>query len=160
MKILAIQFRYLGDAVLLTPALHALKERFPDSTLHALVPKEVTPLLEHSPDLQKVWSFPRVRGQANLALAWPLIRTLRRERFDRSVDFVGNDRGALVSLLCRARERLAPLRPGGFLARRFCYTKTVRTFPESHQARSNFGVLSVWGIETPAQPQIRIWADP
>jgi len=160
MKILAIQFRYLGDAVLLTPALRAIKEQFPKCALHALVPQEVAPLLEHSPDLQQVWPFPRVRGQANLPRAWPLLRRLRQERFERSVDFVGNDRGALVSLLCGARERLAPFRPGGFLARRFCYTQTVRTVPELHQVRNNFGVLSAWGIKAPPCPQIRIWADP
>src|SRR5438874_2337342 len=69
-KILAIQFRYLGDAVLLTPALRAIKETFPNCALHALVASEVVPLLEHSPDLQKVWAFPRVRGKSNLSRTW------------------------------------------------------------------------------------------
>ena len=109
MKILALQFRYLGDAVLLTPALRAIKEHFADCSLHVLVSEEVIPLLQHLPWLDRVWAFPRKRGSANLRSSWPVIRDLRRERFDCSVDFVGSDRGALVSLLCGARERLAPL---------------------------------------------------
>ena len=49
MKILALQFRYLGDAVLMTPALRALKEHFPGCSLHVLVAEEVVPLLQHLP---------------------------------------------------------------------------------------------------------------
>ena len=77
MKILAIQFRYLGDAVLMTPALRAINEQFPGCALHALIASEAAPLLEHSPDLQKVWAFPRVRGKAKATVTWPLIRSLQ-----------------------------------------------------------------------------------
>jgi len=160
MKILAIQFRYLGDAVLLTPALRAIKEHFADCSLHVLVAEEVVPLLEHLPWLDRVWAFPRKRGSANLRHSWPVLRALRRERFDFSVDFVGSDRGALVSLLCGARERLAPRRPGGFFGRGFCYTKIVPTNQAEHQAQANFGVLSIWGIAAPAYPILEIRADP
>ena len=98
-KILAIQFKYLGDAVLLTPALRALRKQFPDAELHLLVPEEVAPVLQHLPWLNRVWPMPRRRGSASLRQTWPVVRALRRERFDRSVDFAGNDRGAILSLL-------------------------------------------------------------
>ncbi len=160
MKILAIQFRYLGDAVLLTPALRAIKEHFADCSLHVLVAEEVVPLLQHLPWLDRVWPFPRRRGSANLRRSWPVLRALRCERFDCSVDFVGSDRGALVSLLCGARERLAPRRTGGFFGRHFCYTRTVPTKRAEHQAQANFGVLSIWGITTPEFPILEIRADP
>src|SRR5712692_9828801 len=101
MKMLAIQFRYFGDAVLLVPALRALQEHIPGLALHLLVPAEVTPIFEHLPWLTKVWAMPRTRGRARLQQTWPILRALRRERFDRSVDFGGNDRGAILSLLCR-----------------------------------------------------------
>src|SRR5437016_2007667 len=160
MKILAIQFRYLGDAVLLTPALRAIKEHFADCSLHVLVAEEVVPLLQHLPWLDRVWEFPRKRGSANLRRSWPVLRDLRRERFDCSVDFVGSDRGALVSLLCGARERLAPRRARGFFGHKFCYTETVLTKPAEHQAQANFGVLSMWGIAAPVHPILEIRPDP
>src|SRR3989442_5833457 len=152
MKILAIQFRYLGDAVLLTPALRAIKEHFADCSLHVLVAEEVIPLLQHLPWLDRVWAFPRKRGSANLRSSWPVIRALRRERFDCSVDFVGSDRGALVSLLCGARERLAPRRAGGFFGRRVCFTQTVSTKPAEHHAQTNFAVPSILRIAEPRCP--------
>src|SRR5260221_570825 len=105
----------------MVPALRALKEHFGDCALHALVPQEVVPLLEHLPWLTRVWGMPRTRGRARFQQSWPILRGLRQEHFDRSVDFGGNDRGAILSLLCGARERLAPLTEKGFLGRRFCY---------------------------------------
>ena len=160
MRILAIQFRYLGDAALLTPALRAIREHFPDCALHVLVAEEVVPLLQHLPWLARVWAFPRRRGKAKPILSWPIIRALRREHFDRSVDFGGNDRGAIVSLLCGARERLGPLWPRGFLGRRFCYTHTHRLQPRGHQSFTNFQLLSAWGVAAPDCPRLEICPDP
>ena len=73
-KILAIQFKYLGDAVFLTPALRALRESQPGGELHVLVAAEITPLFAHLPWLTKVWSLPRTRGRARLRDSWPVIR--------------------------------------------------------------------------------------
>ena len=144
----------------MTPALRAMQEHFPGCSLHVLVAEEIVPLLQHLPGLARVWAFPRRRGSAKPALSWPVIRALRRERFDRSVDFGGNDRGAIISLLCGARERLGPLWPGGFLGRRFCYNRTHRMLPGGHQSLTNFQLLSAWGIAAPECPTLEIHADP
>jgi len=162
-KILAIQFRYLGDAVLLTPALRALKEHFAGSSLHVLVAQEIAPVLQHIPWIERVWAFPRTRGRATISHAWPVLRALRKEQFDCSIDFGGNDRGAIISLLCGARQRVGPLRPGGFLGRRLCYTENVplAALPQPlHQARNNFRLLALWGIQMPALPVLEIRASP
>ncbi len=160
MKILALQFRYLGDAVLMTPALRAIKQQFRDCELHALVAEEIVPLLEHLPWLDRVWAFPRTRGKARLRDAWPVIRSLRREQFDRSVDFGSGDRSALISRLCGARERLAPFWPGGFLGRRYCYTQTLPIPETLHEVLRNLHVLSAWGVAKPDSLELEIHADP
>jgi ADP-heptose:LPS heptosyltransferase len=46
-KVLAIQFKYLGAAVILTPALKALANQIPNIELHVLVAAEIAPLLEN-----------------------------------------------------------------------------------------------------------------
>jgi ADP-heptose:LPS heptosyltransferase len=126
-----------------------------------LVAEEVAPVLENLAWLKKVWSLPRTRGRARWREAWPVIRTLRRERFDRSVDFAGNDRGAIVSFLIGARERLGPQEGGGFFGRKKCYTKTLpaELLPESWVQR-NLQILSAWQIPPPESTRLEIAADP
>ena len=161
LKILAIQFKYFGDAVLMIPALRAIRERWPGGSLHALVPEEVAPLLQHLPWLTCVWALPRRRGHARLKPTWPILRALRRERFDHSVDFGGNDRGAILSLLCGARQRLGPIHPGGFIGRRFCYTHRVSPAPlDQHETLRLLHTLSAWGITPPRSLEIEIRTDP
>jgi heptosyltransferase-3 len=159
-KILAIQFKYFGDAVLMTPALRALRKHFPQSEIHLLVPAEIAPLFQHLPWLNRVWPMPRRRGSASLAQTWPVIRALRREKFDRSVDFAGNDRGAIVSFLAGARQRLGLDDWGGFLGRRFCYNQHVRAAPVTqHESARLAHILSSWGI-APSSLETEIRADP
>jgi len=160
MKILAMQFRYFGDAAIMTPALRAIKEHLPDAALHVLVAAEVAPVFQNLPWLERVWAFPRARGKVKLRQSWPVIRALRRERFDRSVDFGSGDRGAIMSFLCDAQERLAPVFQGGFFGRRFCYTRTV-PIPESlHEVRRNLHLLSAWGLGPPGSLDLEIHSDP
>ena len=160
-KILALQFKYLGDAVFLTPALRAIKEHLPDCELHVLVAAEVAPLLEKLPWIKKVWPLPRTRGQARLRDSWPIIRALRREKFDRAVDFGGNDRGAILSFLAGAKVRLAPVDAGAGLIRKFCYTDKFPAdqLPESWVQR-HLKLLSAWQIPPPKSSQLEIVSNP
>ena len=161
MKVLAIQFRYFGDAALMAPALRALREHDAAGTLHVLVAEEVAPLFQHLPWIDRVWGMPRRRGRATITECWPILSALRREHFDRSVDFGGNDRGAILSLLCGARERLGPRQAGGFLGRRFCYSETVMPAEGSqHEIERNLHILSAWRVPPPQSLALEIRADP
>jgi len=160
-KILALQFKYFGDAVLLTPALRALRGHFPDGELHLLVPEEIAPLFQHLPHLNRVWPMPRKRGRARFGQSWPVICALRREHFDRSVDFASNDRGAILSRFIGARRRLGWDEPGGFFGRKFCYTDRVA--PEvkpQHESVRLAQLLSGWQIPPPHSLEAEIHADP
>jgi len=160
MKILAIQFQYFGDAVLMTPALRALRKHFPAGELHLLVPEEIAPLFQHLAWLDRVWPMPRRRGRASLTQTWPVIRALRREHFDRSVNFASNDRGAIVGFLVGARQRLGWTQPGGFPGRRFCYHQRVAPPAETlHEAARLNRLLAVWGV-APRSLETEIRADP
>jgi ADP-heptose:LPS heptosyltransferase len=126
-KILVIQFKYLGDAVFITPALQALHRQHPTAELHILVASEVAPIFKHLPFIKKVWALPRTRGKAKLTESLPFVRALRKERFDLSIDFVGNDRGGILSLLVSAKSRLSAIEHRPTFLQKLAYTKTVQT---------------------------------
>jgi lipopolysaccharide heptosyltransferase II len=160
-KILAIQFKSLGDAIVVIPSLELLRKHYPDCELHALVPETSAPLFRHHPILTKVWALPRVRGKARIKETWPILRAVRAERFDRSVDFCGNDRGAIMSLLCGAPVRLGVLQGGGFFGRRFCYTQSIPVAPhDRHETLRLADILTAWDIPAPAAPKLSLFTDP
>jgi heptosyltransferase-3 len=160
-KILALQSKYFGDAVLMTPALRALREHFPQGEIHVLLPEEIAPLLQHVPWLTRVWAMPRRRGSAKPRETWPMIRALRRERFDRSVDFGGNDRGALLGFLIGAKRRLVYAQAGGFLGRKFCYTERLAQPKGTHHVSWKFlHLLSAWEVPPPSSMALEIRTDP
>ncbi len=160
-KILALQFKYFGDAVLMTPALRALRRHFPDAELHLLAPAEIAPLFQHLPWLHRVWAMPRRRGRASLRESWPLLRALHREHFTRSVDFASNDRGAILSRLIGADRRLGWDEGGGFLGRQLCYTDRVAASAAAgHESARLAHLLSGWQIPPPDSMVAEIRADP
>jgi ADP-heptose:LPS heptosyltransferase len=160
-KVLAIQFKYFGDAVLMTPALRAIREYWPKGELHLLVPEESAPIFQHLPWLNRVWPMPRKRGRIDFGRTWPIICGLRRQRFDRSIDFASNDRGAITSFLIGAKRRLGRAESGGFFGRKFCYTECIA--PETkiqHESTKLAQLLSGWDIPPPRTLEAEIRADP
>jgi lipopolysaccharide heptosyltransferase III len=159
-KILALQFKYFGDAVLMTPSLRMLRKHFPGGELHVLVPEKIAPLFQPLPWLDRVWPMPHWRGSTTLRETLPVIRALRRERFDRSVDFASNDRGAIASFLIGARQRLGWAEPGGFLGRQYCYSQRVVSENKVQHESARLGrLLSAWDI-APSSLALEICADP
>lgn len=160
-KILAIQFKYFGDTVFITPALQAIKLQFPHAELHVLIAAEMAPILEHSPFIDKLWAATRKRGKANIKETWPLIKTLRQEHFDRVVDFGGNDRGAIFSLLSGAPVRLSYREHKQGLIKKIGYTDTVAVDTLSFvYAQTHIELLAQWGVRPQNDLKLSITSDP
>jgi ADP-heptose:LPS heptosyltransferase len=95
---LAIRLRALGDVVLTTPALRALRAGHPGRPLDVVTDPRYLPLLVGLPGIRRVWAAERGTGAA-LTLA----AQLRHERYALAVDFFGNPRSALLTAACGAR---------------------------------------------------------
>lgn len=161
-KFLAIQFKYLGDAVFITPALLAIKNASPENEIHLLLPSEVAPLFAHLPWIKKVWILPRKRSQANLIKSLPIIKQLRLEKFDRSVDFGGNDRGAILSLIVGAKERIATIEHSPTFLQKIAYTKTEQIIKMSASwVKRHLQLLEyAWGVKNKGLDKTEISSDP
>ena len=89
MKILVIRFSSLGDIVLTTPIVRALKHQL-DCELHYCTKKDYQYLFEENPYVDKVHSL--------TGSLYSLIRSLRKENFDYVIDLHHNLRTLLVKV--------------------------------------------------------------
>src|SRR6476469_2193845 len=100
MKILLIQLRRLGDLILTTPAISALRGHLPAAQIALAVSGESAPLLPAIQGLRQ--TFLTKRGVRDLS-AW---MEIRRAGFDCVVDFTRNDRSAWLTFLSGAPQRI------------------------------------------------------
>jgi len=143
-RILFIRIDRVGDLVLSTPAIRALKEGFPSSELTVLAGPAAAPLLKHSPHAVNVIVYDRSRGfRAKAALA----KDLRRMQFDLAVDPY-DDRELETAWIAGASG--APLRIGYPCGgREALLTQVVkRPEPDQHIIETVLGVLKPLGIPT------------
>lgn len=160
-KVLVIHFKYLGDLVLATPALRALKDRFPRCELHVATSKVAAPLVRNLPWIHKVWALPRDSGRTGWREMGPMVRALRAEKFDVSVDLIGNDRGTLLGLLSGAGRRIGRVVQHGFFLRRRLYTQAIEEFDLTrHESLAHWYIISHLGVPPPASFAAEIAPDP
>ncbi|TAJ29787.1 MAG: putative lipopolysaccharide heptosyltransferase III [Nitrospirae bacterium] len=101
-NILVIKLRYIGDVLLATPVLRALRDRFPDARITAAVNRGTEDILKWNPDLNEVLVVER----GGLGTQGRFVRDLRRRRFDCIVDLTDGDRSAILAGLSGAPIRI------------------------------------------------------
>ena len=101
-RVLAVRLRSIGDAVLATPALHALRRFLPDAEIDLLLEDWVAPLLENSPDVDRVVTVERGSLSSRLAVA----RKLRAARYDVAYNLHGGSTASLLTRASGARHRV------------------------------------------------------
>src|SRR5439155_20127256 len=100
-----------------TPALQAIRRRFPDSHLVYLVEPLVAPVVASSTHLNELIVAPRAGLVSDLALG----RRLRHGRFALAIDFHGGPRASLLTWFSGAPARIGYDVPG----RGWMYTERV-----------------------------------
>ena len=103
-RILVIQFRQIGDVLLSTPLLRALRSAYPQSYLAFLTEPSPGRVLQGDALLDEVIIRPR---HATWRQQWQLLCHIRRQRFELVIDLIGNPRSAVLTRLSGARHRLA-----------------------------------------------------
>jgi heptosyltransferase-3 len=144
--ILIIQLKHLGDILLTTPVISALKAAWPRAAVSALVPLGMEAMLTEHPRLSEVLTMDR-RDRS----PWNFLTFaagLRRRRFDLVLEFSGGDRGALYTWLTRARTRMGfqhPRRP--LWQRRFAFTRLAPPPPlREHTVEKNLDLVRALGV--------------
>ena len=105
MNILLIQLKRIGDLILTTPAIAALRDKFPRASISLVVSPAVKELLPAITGIDKVFE---VRGKTDDALDWI---ALSLGKYDYCLDFTRNDRSSFLTFLSGARKRITSDHP-------------------------------------------------
>ena len=122
-KILLIRLRGLGDVLMATPSLRALRKAYPQAQLHFLTYAFCEPLLRRNPYLNRVILYPEKKAPLGQKLG--LAAQLRREKYDWVIDLESTPRSAWMTLATGAL-----LRTGyAFRVRRWAFNRPVSLNP-------------------------------
>ncbi len=140
-KILITRLRFIGDVILTTPVIRAVRQNFPNSHIAYLADKNALTLLENNPYLDELIPFD---FNWNLKEQISFFKKLREKKFDIVIDLFGNPRSAIITFLSRAKIRIG----GEFGWRKFLYTHTIpRTNERKNAIKFHFDYLKPLGIE-------------
>ncbi|MEY2479851.1 MAG: heptosyltransferase [Verrucomicrobiota bacterium] len=141
MNILLIQLKRIGDLILTTPAIAALRQKFPDAKLSLVVSPGCAELLPAIPYIDNHF----------FAGDWLKIA---RGSFDCAIDFTRTDRSALLTFISRAERRITSGRKKyRAKLRALAYNELIaRPLKFEHAIDSNLALLEPLGINGAAPP--------
>ena len=151
MNILLIQLKRLGDLVLTTPAIAAVRQKFPNARITLIISAECKALAPAIRAVDQLLIMPRgVAGIGTLA-------SIARGGFDCCVDFTRNDRSALLVLLSRAKKRIVSFRikVRSKFRTRFYNEFVPHRMRDMHTIDYHLALLAPLGIEN-ASPAIQL----
>ncbi|MDD3581221.1 MAG: lipopolysaccharide heptosyltransferase II [Desulfobacca sp.] len=143
-RLLVRATNWVGDAVLILPALSGLRARFPQAHMAVLAVPRVAPVFQGHPAVSEIipYAGPDNKGR------WQLIKQLRARRFDLALLFPNSFESALV-----AWGAGIPQRVGYNTEYRTPLLTTVIKGPEKlghlHQVYRHLGLLRAFGKRVP-----------
>jgi predicted lipopolysaccharide heptosyltransferase III len=147
-KILLIQLKRIGDLILTTPAIAAVRRKFPEAIITLVVSRSCADLLPAIPDVDRKYVMQRSPADIGKFLG------VARTKFYASVDFTRNNRSALLSALSRAKIRIGSARINRRAPiRRKAYNEFVPgRMRDLHMVDYNLSLLEPLGIHDLSPP--------
>jgi lipopolysaccharide heptosyltransferase II len=147
LRILLVRPRLIGDVILTTPAIRAIRRRFPDAEIFYLVESLAAPVVACNPHLSGVIVVEYRRGWDRFRDDVRIARALRARRIDIAIDFHGGPRSAWLTWASRA-----PVRVGyDIRGRMWMYTRVVR---RPRGAGPRHSMLNQWDLLAAVDPAL------
>src|SRR5918994_322314 len=96
-NLLAVRFSSIGDILLTTPLLRAIRQRHPDARLTVLTKQSYVPLISHNPHVDKIMALTPGRSLRSLAVE------ARGASFTHCLDLHGSIRSRALRVLVPGR---------------------------------------------------------
>ena len=154
LSILVMKISSVGDVVLVTASLKALRERFPKAKIYCLVGRESRKVLNNCPLIDGFIIYdPYFRDKGFLKFL-KLARRLRKYKFDKIIDFQNNRKSHLLAFLSRPQESYGYNNgKWGFFLTHKIKNLNRQLNPVEHQ----FQILRLLDIPYPENPALKLW---
>lgn len=134
----------IGDVVLTTPAIRAVRQNFPESYLAMMVQPYTAAVIKNNPHLNEVIIYDKRGKHKTLWGSLKFARALKAKKFDLAFIFHPTNRVNIITFLARIPERIGYNRKCGFLLTRKIPDNKYKG--EKHEIEYNFEVLATRGI--------------
>ena len=143
-KILIIQTAFIGDVILATPLIEALKRELPDSQIHFLtIPKAVN-IIENNPHVTKIIEYDKHKRDKGILGLYHFGRKIKREAYDICLTPHRSLRSAYLTRKTRAQKRIGFDRS----AWKGAFTDII-IYPRSkHEIERNLSLLAALDIKS------------
>lgn len=138
-RILIAKMRYMGDVLLITPFIKAIRKAFPKAHLGVLVNKGTEDMLLNNPDVDEIITFDRSMG---LLAQWGFIRRLKKRRFQTVIDLTNSDRSAWIARLIGAWSRIGVISDNKF-RNKFLYNILIERPISEHMVQRNLDIAKM-----------------
>jgi heptosyltransferase-3 len=155
-RVLLIRLRSIGDTVLMTPCLRALKDWKPGVEVSVVIEPLAAPVLEGHPLVDHLF----VAGKS-FASKSALIGRLRREKFDLAFNLHGGTTGMLLGAMCGAQHTFAyrGQRGSRLLSDRAPGPDVILQSARIHSVEQQLALLHWAGVPVPERPQLALEID-
>jgi lipopolysaccharide heptosyltransferase II len=153
-RVLVVRLRSIGDTVLATPSLHALRRFLPGARIDVLLEDWVAPLLEGSADLDRVLTVRRKSQPSRFAVA----RRLRAEGYDVAYNLHGGSTAALLMRASGARHRVGYADYSYASLHNHAAPPSAKLWgqPKTHSAEQQLALLGWTGVPVTDRPASRL----
>lgn len=144
-KILIVRLDRIGDVVLSTPVIKALRDAYPDGHIAMMVRSFAREIVEGNPYLSEVIIYDKDRSHKGVIGNYKFIKELKKKKFDTAVVLHPTKRTHMVLMLAGIPERIGYDKKSGFLlTRRIPHTKQ---FGMKHEIEYSLDLLKYIGIK-------------
>lgn len=103
-KILILQTAFLGDVILITPLIRAVRKLFSESKIDVLILPQNESILKNNPHLNRIFFFNKRKNKLKSFLA--TVRIIRKNQYDLAISPHSSTTSAFLMLLGGIKERL------------------------------------------------------
>jgi predicted lipopolysaccharide heptosyltransferase III len=157
-RVLVVRLRSIGDTVLATPSLHALRRFLPGAHIDVLLEDWVAPLLEGSREVDRVVTVARKSQASRFRVA----RQLRAEGYDVAYNLHGGSTAALLVRASGARHRVGYADYAYAALHNHAAPPSAQLWgaPKTHSAEQQLALLGWTGVPVTDRPASRLAVTP